>query len=306
MAEKKGAKHALEAARAAALAAHSAAGLATTSSMREAARLLRSAEALARSAVAVLAAPRAPVTSTPTSPATAASPSGPPPVSSTVDGGIGKKRRRRRKKASGGKGRGELGQGGAGGTPQGTSTVAGNPPGQGRRRRPKKSTCLQLVNGNTTSKETGKACTDRKVVPASEGRPATDRKVNVANFPSDTPVIGGAEPAVDISGDTIMSATGGGPPQRKRALVRHETPPYPPSTPPLAASPPPLTGAMGSLQGLQSRPDLNDRPVRFLRVCEESGRYIVAVAGQSEPIRINPRSFVLRGRHLREGEEEGD
>ena len=47
-------KNVIEAARAAGLAAHSAAGLATASSFREAARLLRAAEALARSAVAVL------------------------------------------------------------------------------------------------------------------------------------------------------------------------------------------------------------------------------------------------------------
>ena len=44
----------MEAARAAGLAAHSAAGLATASSLREAARLLRTAEALTRTAVAVL------------------------------------------------------------------------------------------------------------------------------------------------------------------------------------------------------------------------------------------------------------
>ena len=45
----------LEAARAAALAAHSAAGLATAAGLREAARLLRSSEAMARAAAAVLA-----------------------------------------------------------------------------------------------------------------------------------------------------------------------------------------------------------------------------------------------------------
>ena len=44
----------LEAARAAALAAHSAAGLATAAGLREAARLLRSSEAMARAAAAVL------------------------------------------------------------------------------------------------------------------------------------------------------------------------------------------------------------------------------------------------------------
>ena len=54
MKQKKNVKNVIEAARAASLAAHSAAGLATASSFREAARLLRAAEALARSAVAVL------------------------------------------------------------------------------------------------------------------------------------------------------------------------------------------------------------------------------------------------------------
>ena len=48
-------KHLLEAARASVLAAHSAAGLATTAGQRTAARLLRSAEAMARAAVAALA-----------------------------------------------------------------------------------------------------------------------------------------------------------------------------------------------------------------------------------------------------------
>jgi hypothetical protein len=46
--------HSLEAARAAALAAHSAAGLASSAGLREAARLLRSSEALARAAVAAI------------------------------------------------------------------------------------------------------------------------------------------------------------------------------------------------------------------------------------------------------------
>ena len=49
------AKYLVEAARGAALAAHSAAGLADAASVREAARLLRSSEALARAAVSVLA-----------------------------------------------------------------------------------------------------------------------------------------------------------------------------------------------------------------------------------------------------------
>ena len=49
-------KYLVEAARGAALAAHSAAGLADAASCREAARLLRSSEALARTAVAVLSA----------------------------------------------------------------------------------------------------------------------------------------------------------------------------------------------------------------------------------------------------------
>ena len=46
--------HSLEAARAAALASHSAAGLASSAGLREAARLLRSSEALARAAVAAI------------------------------------------------------------------------------------------------------------------------------------------------------------------------------------------------------------------------------------------------------------
>ena len=57
MAQKDTNKHVLEAARAAVLATHAAAGLATGAASREVARLLRSAEALSRSAVAILSTP---------------------------------------------------------------------------------------------------------------------------------------------------------------------------------------------------------------------------------------------------------
>ena len=80
------AKHVVEAARAAALAAHCAAGLAASAGLRPAARLLRTAEALSRSAVAALTCP------SPSLPAAVAGSAGSPAVPSA------RARRRRNKK----------------------------------------------------------------------------------------------------------------------------------------------------------------------------------------------------------------
>jgi hypothetical protein len=79
-------KSVLEAARAAALAAHCAAGLASSAGLRPAARLLRTAEALSRSAIAALTCP------SPPTPAPAAGPAVAPAVPSA------RSRRRRNKK----------------------------------------------------------------------------------------------------------------------------------------------------------------------------------------------------------------
>ena len=80
------AKNVVEAARASALAAHCAAGLASSAGLREAARLLRTAEALSRSAIAALTCP------SPLLPAKAAGSAGMPAVPSA------RARRRRNKK----------------------------------------------------------------------------------------------------------------------------------------------------------------------------------------------------------------
>ena len=105
MAENKSNKHVLEAARAAVLATHAAAGLATGAASREVVRLLRSAEALSRSAVALLS-----------TPSTTRSSSGPPRAADAggATGGAGggvptgpPQRPRRRARRSKQKGKGE-------------------------------------------------------------------------------------------------------------------------------------------------------------------------------------------------------
>ena len=88
----------MEASRAAALASHSAASLAAAAGVKDAARLLRSAEALARAAVAALSFSRA---STRTRDARAAEPAAAPPAASpppeTEQAAKPRRRRRRRK-----------------------------------------------------------------------------------------------------------------------------------------------------------------------------------------------------------------
>ena len=91
-------KFALEAARAAVLATHAAAGLATGTSSREVIRLLRSAEALARSAVALLSTP--PTTSSSSGTSSCANGARVVPPAGAGDGTPGANSARRRRRRS--------------------------------------------------------------------------------------------------------------------------------------------------------------------------------------------------------------
>ena len=73
----------------------------------------------------------------------------------------------------------------------------------------------------------------------------------------------------------------------RRTLLRHETLPISPSSSAASTSSAPTIGTLGKLRGLSKRPDLNDMVVRFLRVDEGTGRYVVEPVVGGEPVRVH-------------------
>ena len=92
-----------------------------------------------------------------------------------------------------------------------------------------------------------------------------------------------------------------------RVLRRHETPPVSPRplstsattcpSPSLPPSSPLRTGSRHRLVGLATRPELNGRRVRFLRLCRETCRCVVELEGGvgDAPLRVKPTSLVGDG-----------
>lgn len=233
----------VKAARAVVLTAHSAAGLATAASSREAVRLLRAAEALSRSAVAVLSAsPASTARTTSQGVAAAQCPSG--NAACGVQGG------------------------GAG---DGTSS-GGHAHANRRRRRPRSKKTPQKLNDKM------KSCEEGTSAPCEP--PLSTRQVGTGVGASGPPTGGNASRAPG------------------RVLSRHETmpglPPRPPSWPSACSSPLPHPGSRHRLVGLTARTKLIGRKVRFLRVCADSGRYVVDLLnGKSDaPLRVKPNNLV--------------
>ena len=259
MAQQKDMKHCLEAARAASLAAHSAAGLATAVGAKEAARLLRAAEALARSAVAVLASTSSTTPST-CSVSGVRTPRVVPPRCATSDD-IGK----------------DCGAG------LGTSS-SGKP--QRRRRNRRK----QHPKENA---ETG----DRKIVNASaEGRPASDRKIEDAKFPPAGNIMElQAKEDVVMAVDRPRRALA----RHETLPKLPTSATMSSSSSSTRAPTDLVTNHCYMLTGLAQRPELNGKKVKFLRFCVETSRLIVQLVDVAhgmpavgDPIRVKHDNLV--------------